>query len=94
MSDLTFTGLVTSITDIDRAAVLAVGRQAQQVLSLRNWLIGTWIVTFEQGGADRALYGDELLDGLAESLRAAGTTGLSARNLRNCRQVALAFPHP
>lgn len=92
MSNLTFTDLVTSITDIDRAAVLAVGRQAQQVLSLRNWLIGTWIVTFEQGGADRAAYGDELLVGLAESLRAAGTTGLSARNLRNCRQVALAFP--
>ena len=26
-----------------------------------------------------------------ESLSTAGTTGLSARNLRNCRQVALAF---
>jgi hypothetical protein len=92
MSGLTFTSLVASITDIDRAAVLAVGRQAQQVLSLRNWLIGMWIITFEQDGADRAAYGEELLVGLAESLRAAGTTGLSARNLRNCRQVALAFP--
>jgi predicted nuclease of restriction endonuclease-like (RecB) superfamily len=92
VSVFTFANLVTSITDIDRAAVLAVGRQAQQVLSLRNWLIGTWIVTFEQDGADRAAYGDQLLVGLAESLTAAGTTGLSARNLRNCRQVALAFP--
>ena len=51
-----------------------------------------WIVAFEQDGADRAAYGDKLLVGLAESLSAAGTTGLSARNLRNCRQVALAFP--
>lgn len=92
MNALTFTNLVTSITDIDRAAVLTVGRQAQQVLSLRNWLIGRWIVTFEQDGADRAAYGDQLLVGLAESLSTAGTTGLSARNLRNCRQVALAFP--
>jgi len=46
VNTLTFTNLVTSITDIDRAAVLTVGRQAQQVLSLRNWLIGRWIVTF------------------------------------------------
>jgi len=92
VNTLTFTDLVTSITDIDRAAVLTIGRQAQQVLSLRNWLIGRWIVTFEQDGADRAAYGDQLLVGLAESLSTAGTTGLSARNLRHCRQVALAFP--
>lgn len=48
MKDLTFSTLVTSIMELDRAAVFAVGRQAQQVLSLRNWLTGAWIGMFEQ----------------------------------------------
>lgn len=35
-----FTELVTQISGIDGAARLAAGRTLQQVLSLRNWLIG------------------------------------------------------
>lgn len=88
----TFDTLVRGIGEVDRAAVLAVGRQAQQMLSLRNWIFGTWIVQFEQGGEDRAAYGEKLLDRLSAALEADGRRGLSARNLRNFRQVALAYP--
>jgi len=93
MSDnLTFTRLVDGIAQVDRTAVLAAGRRSHQLLSLRNWLIGTWIVTFEQGGSDRAAYGERLLPRLSEALRAGGTKGMSARNLANFRMVALAYP--
>lgn len=88
----TFATLVSTIAEADRAAANAAGRQAQQLLSLRAWLIGGWIVRFEQDGADRAAYGDRLIDRLAEALKDTGRKGLSARNLMNYRQVALAYP--
>lgn len=87
-----FDALVHGISALDRAAFLAVGRHAHQLLSLRNWLVGAWIIQYEQDGADRAAYGARLLPRLAASLADAGHRGLSARNLANCRLVALAYP--
>lgn len=88
----TFATLVTTIAEAVQAAASAAGRQAQQLLSLRAWLIGAWIVGFEQHGADRAAYGDRLIDRLAEALKDTGRKGLSARNLRNYRQIGIAYP--
>ncbi|MCK6527215.1 PDDEXK nuclease domain-containing protein [Myxococcota bacterium] len=87
-----FATLVRHIGAVDHAALRATGRRAQQILCLRNWLIGAWIVVYEQDGEDRAAYGTALLDRLASVLKEDGHHGLSARNLRNYRQVALAFP--
>jgi len=42
-------------------------------LTLRNWAIGCHIREYEQNGADRAEYGENLLDRLAERLDAEGT---------------------
>ena len=86
-----FPDLVTSISEIDDLARLSVGRWVQQALSLRNWIIGAGIVEFEQSGEDRAAYGDRLLVRLADALICSGCKGLSARNLKNFRQVTLAY---
>lgn len=88
----TFDALVRGIGDVDAAALVAVGRQAQQLLSLRNWLVGTWIVQYEQNGADRAAYGERLLPRLADALASSGRRGMSARNLANFRRVAMEYP--
>jgi hypothetical protein len=64
----------------------------KQILSLRNWLIGASIVEFEQAGEDRAQYGQRLIQTLAQSLGEVGCQGLSASNLKNFRQLALAYP--
>ncbi|HNN95333.1 MAG TPA: PDDEXK nuclease domain-containing protein [Pseudomonadota bacterium] len=61
-------------------------------LTLRNWLVGAYIVEFEQQGEDRAKYGARLLPSLAKDLRRKGYTGLSLSNLKNYRQFALAYP--
>jgi hypothetical protein len=37
-----------------------------QSLTVRNWLIGFYIVEFEQNGEDRAKYGDRLLGSIKE----------------------------
>lgn len=87
-----FTDLVTSISGVDGAARLSAGQTLQQMLSLRNWLIGAHIVEFEQIGEDRAAYGENLMERLAASLQASGCRGLSARNLKNFRQIALGYP--
>ncbi len=87
-----FTDLVTQISRIDGTSRLSAGQTLQQTLSLRNWLIGACIVEFEQAGEDRAAYGQVLIQTLARALTKAGCHGLSASNLKNFRQVALAYP--
>jgi len=42
----------------------------QVLLGMRNWLVGAWIVEFEQNGKDRANYGAKLLKTLAADFKA------------------------
>jgi hypothetical protein len=87
-----FPDLISQISNIDEAARSVAGRTLQQILSLRNWLIGASLVEFEQAGEDRAQYGQRLMHTLAQALGEAGCQGLSASNLKNFRQLALAYP--
>ena len=58
-------------------------------LTLRNWLIGYYIVEFEQNGEDRAKYGDKLIPNLVSGLN---SKSLSFRNLNLYRQFYLLYP--
>lgn len=60
-------------------------------LTLRNWLIGCYIVEFEQNGEDRAAYGTGLLAKLA--MQCKSMKGLDERTFRNFRQFYLQYPH-
>ena len=87
-----FTTLLEDIARIHGTARGRAGQALNQLLCLRNWLIGACIIEYEQLGEDRAAYGDRLLPRLADDLTTRGFSGLSSRTLKNCRQVALAFP--
>jgi predicted nuclease of restriction endonuclease-like (RecB) superfamily len=87
-----FLDMVALISEVDGASRLAAGRSMQQILSLRNWIIGASIIEFEQAGEDRARYGQRLMPKIANALAGAGCQGLSSRNLHNFRQLALAYP--
>jgi len=81
---------------IESANTQMIGRAAavvNQALVIRNWIIGAYIVEYEQGGADRAKYGAQLLERLAGDLAARSVKGLELRNLRNCRLLYLHYPH-
>ena len=52
-------------------------------ITLRNWLIGFYIVEYQQNGEDRAKYGSNLLDNIAKSLK---IKGLTSPELSRCRQ--------
>jgi len=72
---------------LQKSAVAAVNIN----LTLRNWLIGLYIVEFEQKGSDRAAYGDRLLEKMAYKLL--HIRGLSYRNLNNFRLFYLTYPY-
>ena len=58
-------------------------------LTARNWLIGHYIVEYEQHGQDRAQYGAQLLNKLAASIN---RRGLDARRLREFRLFYSRYP--
>ncbi|HRF40950.1 MAG TPA: DUF1016 N-terminal domain-containing protein, partial [Saprospiraceae bacterium] len=62
-------------------------------LVVRNWLIGHYIVEFEQNGRDYAQYGERLLYRLSEELAQGGMKGMSYTNLTLYRKFYLGYPH-
>jgi len=63
-----------------------------QNLTIRNWLIGCYIVEFEQSGEDRAKYGAHLLEEMAKEIKGKGIKGLNSRALRTCRLFYVSYP--
>ena len=63
-----------------------------QNLTIRNWLVGCYIVEFEQNGEDRAEYGANLIGKLASKLKAKGLKGFSISALKNHRTFYLLYP--
>lgn len=84
--------LVTSISAINSQMVTRVAAVANQALVLRNWMVGAYIVEFEQQGADRAKYGARLLETLAADLKAKGLKGLGFTTLKACRLIFQTYP--
>ena len=63
-----------------------------QSLTIRNWLIGLYIIEYEQKGEDRARYGAKLLASIAKDLKGKGIKGLAERNLAHCRLFYQIYP--
>ena len=64
-----------------------------QQLVIRNWLIGFYIVEFEQHGEDRAKYGTKLIESIALNLKNKNITGLAQDRLWLCRQFYTTYPY-
>ena len=63
-----------------------------QALVIRNWMVGAWVIEFEQTGKDRAKYGTRLLETLAHDLKERGLKGLDERSLLDCRTAYRFYP--
>jgi len=90
--NLNFAALVTAIQRIHDESAAAVSRVVNTTLTLRNWLIGAYIVDYEMHGADRASYGEELLERLAQRLLAERVPTCERRRLYVYRQFFHAYP--
>jgi len=87
-----FAGLVTTIARTHALFAAQASKAINVSLTLRNWLIGHHIAEYEFQGADRADYGGQLLERLAQQLGEAGLRRIDARELRRFRQFYGAYP--
>ena len=55
-----FNSLVGRINDVQEAFQAQAAHAINLSLTARNWLVGYYIVEFEQKGEDRAKYGDKI----------------------------------
>lgn len=84
-----FEELSVSVLQTHQAAQLGAVRAVNQMATLRNWLIGCYIVEYEQKGSDRAKYGDRLLKRLEESVN---TKGLNETLFKVSRNFYIYYP--
>lgn len=82
-----------ALTNNIRAAQDVLQQQAvhavNMALTTRNWLIGYYIVEYEQNGEDRAAYGASLLQKLEERLH---NKGMTVRRFREYRRLYKTYP--
>ena len=80
---------MNSIKEINTKAGSMAKRAVNQLMTLRNWAIGYYIVEYEQGGKDKADYGINLLKNLEKQI---SEKGLNETLFRVCRQFYLTYP--
>ena len=86
---MNFEALVKHICTIQNTLQAQAARAVNLALTSRNWLMGCYIVEFEQNGEDRAAYGEQLLKKLEQRLK---TKGLNERRFREFRRLYLVYP--
>lgn len=84
--------LIGQIQSIDKGLKKEANKAVNQLLTIRNWLIGHYIMEYEQKGEDRAEYGNRLLQTLSEKLKKRGLSGYSYSYLNLYRQFFFMFP--
>ncbi len=86
---MNFELLVNTIQETHNTLQQSALKSVNKHLTIRNWLVGFYIVEFEQKGEDRAKYGTKLLSELAKSVN---IKGLSETNFKLNRQFYNIYP--
>ena len=81
--------LADSIKQINDKASSAAKSAVNQLMTLRNWAIGYYIVEYEQDGSDRAEYGSHLLKNLEKQI---DQKGMNYTLFKACRQFYKVYP--
>lgn len=85
----TFENLAERVKNVHNATSSVAKGAVNQLLTIRNWAIGCYIVEYEQEGCDRAKYGARLLQNLADKL---SIKGLDRSMLNICRLFYIRYP--
>lgn len=89
---LSFAGLVDAIRSVHEQLSRHAMKAVNISLTVRNWQIGFYIREYEQHGSDRAKYGENLLERLAERLQHLSLERVDARELRRYRLFYVRYP--
>lgn len=84
-----FNELTNVIQNTHDAAQSTALKAINRMQTMRNWLIGYYIVEFEQHGKDRAEYGTHLLKRLEEKVN---RKGLNVTLFKNARLFYMLYP--
>ena len=84
-----FSDLTSIIQSTHDAAQTSAVKAINRMQTMRNWLIGYYIVEFEQHGKDRAEYGSHLLKRLEEKVN---RKGMNSTLFKNSRAFYLLYP--
>ena len=87
-----YPALIQSISEAHRQAQAGAAGAVNRHLVIRNWLIGAYLVEFEQMGAERAAYGHGLLKQVAGDLRKRDVPGTSPDMLERMRLFYEGYP--
>ena len=86
---MNFESLVGRINQVQDMLQAQAAHAINLAVTARNWLVGLYIVEFEQHGEDRAKYGENLLKNLAKRLN---RRGLGERRLYEFRLTYIIYP--
>lgn len=86
---LTFDVLASNIETINEYAGNKAKGAVNRLTTMRNWVIGYYIVEYEQNGEDRAEYGSQLLENLEKKMN---KKGLNVTLFRACRTFYQKYP--
>ena len=81
-----YTAILTEILTLTKAARHAAARSVNSIMTATYWEIGRRVIEYEQGGAQRAGYGEYLMKRLAADLTTQLGRGFSQRNLEQMRR--------
>jgi len=82
-------GRISKLVIESRAAVI---KAVNTKIVYTYWMVGKYIIEYEQEGKIRADYGSELMKKVSEELSAKLGRGFSQRNLRDMRRMYLSYP--
>ncbi len=88
--EFSFDHLSDVVTQLHDSAYTATIKAINRFATVRNYVIGYYIVEYEQHGSDRARYGDRLLKRLAERV---DKRGINETLLYSCRKFYLTYPY-
>ncbi len=84
--------LTESVVNIHNTLQVSAVKAVNRLLTMRNWLVGYYIVEYEQNGEDRAKYGNKVLFRLAEELKLKSLSNSNERELRRYRNFYRTYP--
>ena len=90
IQSISFEQLAQKIITVDDSMRGVAVKTINQATTLRNWIIGCYIVEYEQNGSDRAKYGDNLLKSLEKRI---GQNGLNVTLFQLSRLFYRDYPH-
>ena len=90
IQSISFEQLAQKIITVDDSMRGVAVKTINQATTLRNWIIGCYIVEYEQNGSDRAKYGNNLLKSLEKRI---GQKGLNVTLFQLSRLFYRDYPH-